>query len=78
LPLIPFKYIKDIFFFNKANNKFKELEDFINYYEKFFIKNDSLECWNYYNENTLRTNNPCEGYNYKLNSYFEKYLVFII
>ena len=31
-----------------------------------------------YKESILRTNNPCEGYNNKFNSYFEKSLVFTI
>ena len=31
-----------------------------------------IEFWNYFNQYRLRTNNPCEGFNNKLNSYFDK------
>ena len=31
-----------------------------------------MKWWNYYNDTNIRTNNPCEGFNNRLNSYFSK------
>ena len=65
-------YIKDVFFIIKAKNKFLELEPFLVYFENTFFNIFDIEFWNYINQYRLRTNNPCEDFNNKLNSYFDK------
>lgn len=83
LPLIPNIYAKDIFNLINAKNKISELNEFLDYYEKTFIKKYEIDYWNYFKEFNLRTNNPCENYTNRLNSFFEKkptfyYLVHIL
>ena len=56
----------------KAQNSFDELEEFFNYFHSTYIECSDIEFWNYYNEEYLRTNNPCQSCNNRLNSYFEK------
>ena len=72
LPLIPCEYVIEVFDLIKAKNTFEELEEFFNYFHSTYIERYDIEFWNYYNEEYLRTNNPCESYNNRLNSYFEK------
>ena len=77
MPLINPKYIYDAFALIKSKNKFKELNSFLDYFENNFLKTYELDWWNYYNDVNIRTNNPCEGFNNRLNSYFVKNLHFI-
>ena len=72
LPLIKPIYVKDVFDLIKSNNRFEELEEFLVYYEEQFFNIYDIKYWNYYDQYYLRTNNPCEGFNNKLNSFFAK------
>ena len=47
------------------------LNNFMKYFENEWIKGTEFSYWNYYNEFEIKTNNPSEGYNYKLNSIFK-------
>ena len=57
LPLINPIYIDNAFSIIKSNNKFKILEDFMDYFENTFLKAYDIEWWNYFNQSTIRTNN---------------------
>ena len=72
LPLIPPLYVKDIFDLINANNKLEDLNEFLQYFEDTFINKYDIVFWNYFDEYNLRTNNPCESYNNRLNCFFAK------
>ena len=78
LPLILPEYVKDIFDLISANNQVEELYSFLVYYKKTFINKFEIEFWNLFNEFNLLTNNPCDSYNNRLKSFFEKKLTFLI
>ena len=42
---------------------------FLNYFYDYWIAGPFRDLWNQYDNNLPRTNNFCEGYNNKLNSY---------
>ena len=48
------------------------MDKFLAYYEEQFFNIYDIKYWNFYDQYYLRTNNPCEGFNNKLNSFFAK------
>ena len=70
LPLIPSDIVENVFNELRNNNQDIILEALFEYYDDMFIKKFTPDMWNYYNQETNRTNNACESYNKKLNSYF--------
>ena len=70
LPLIPEDVVESVFNELKSNNLCLELKELFDYYEKMFIIKFKPPMWNYYNTENHRTNNACENYNKRLNSYF--------
>ena len=70
LHLIQEDVVESVFNELKSNNLCLELKELFDYYEKKFIIKFKPPIRNYYNTENHRTNNACENYNKKLNSYF--------
>ena len=68
--MIPEDVVEPVFNELKLNNQCLELKDLFDYYKKMFIIKFRPPMWNYYNTEIHRTNNACENYNKRLNSYF--------
>ena len=67
---IPSDIVENVFNELRNNNQDINLEPLFEYYDDILIKKFTPDMWNYYNQETNRTNNACESYNKKLNSYF--------
>lgn len=73
LPLILPVKEKDLFELIKRIDIPERFKAYTKYFEKEFITNkiNTISSWNYFLEVDNRTNNPCEGYNKKLETYFQ-------
>ena len=65
-------YVKEVFHIIKSKSTNENFNNFLEYYEKEFIKLHKIENWNYYQDYHHITNNECEAYNSKLNKLFDK------
>ena len=65
-------YVKEVFDIIKSKSTNENFNNFLEYYEKEFIKLHKIENWNYYQDYRHITNNACEAYNSKLNKLFDK------
>ena len=65
-------YVIPVFNYIKDKNRIPAFKKFLEYFENNYLKIYPLKNWNYFDciENT--TNNCCESYNNKLNSFFPK------
>ena len=73
MAFIPTIYIIPVFelLVEKAETlKNPNLDSFITYFSKEWINGTEIEYWNYYNDFEIKTNNPSESYNNKINKIF--------
>ena len=77
LAFIPTIYIIPVFelLVDRASVlKNSNLDKFIEYFSKEWIYGTELEYWNYYKNFKIKTNNPSESYNNKMNKIFRPFL----
>ena len=71
LYLFPIDYVLKIFNKIKNNSENEKFDDFIKYYEDYYIKLFDYKRWNYFDNPRHTANNSCESYNHKINGLFK-------
>ena len=61
-----------MFYKIRDNSDNENFDNFLKYFEDYYIKMYNIKNWNYFNNFRHITNNACESYNAKINNLFQK------